>query len=260
MTPMTASAAAVRKSAQSKWSRGIPKKRALIATAPHGAPSARSARRISGVATGAASTASAAVGRAACRSRLRRARTSRPSARRGGGFACGLRVRREAVVLAHDLHRDRRGDVGPEPPCSTRTTTAISGAFAGEYAANHAWSRAKYQAFFGSSPPRVHVAGLRGAGLAGDVERRDRAPGYAVPFASLTTREERVVHAREVLRARPSPSGGRAAGNPARPSRRSSRPRARAAASTACRRWRARRTRARAGAASPSSRPGRSPC
>jgi len=43
--------------------------------------------------------------------------------------------------------------VGPEPPCSTRTTTAISGAFAGEYAANHAWSRARYQAFFGSSPP-----------------------------------------------------------------------------------------------------------
>ena len=183
MTPMTASAAAARKSAQSKLSRGIPKKRASIAAArarAHGTPRARSGGSDAGVDAPAASVAS--------RRRLRRrSRCSRGLRRRRGRASTCRSARRAAsrwysrtICIAIGA-----ATVGPEPPCSTRTTTAISGAFAGASTPRTTRGRAR-----GTRPSsgRRRFCGARSRSARCRSCRRRRAigsrTGYAVPFAA----------------------------------------------------------------------------
>ena len=142
-----------------------------LPSAAAAAPSARLARR-----------RAAGVGRQRRRRRGAaggRGGRSRAAARRA---APGRRARAGVLRLQLDvLLRSPRIAVGaafvePNPECSFRTTTTISGSSAGANAANQAWSRSKYGSCRRLEAPRAELHHLRRAGLAGDGELLEPLP------------------------------------------------------------------------------------
>ena len=155
MTPMTASAATAMKSVQSKCSRTRPSSPRSFEREPHG--------RL---------PAGFVVVRG--RRRLGRRRVAQAD-------------RLEALVLVHDLHRDRHGDLGARAAVLDehrhRDLRRLARARGSRTRRGSARGTSRS---FGSVVLLRDVAGLRRPGLARDVERGSRA-GNAVPFGSFTT-------------------------------------------------------------------------